>query len=216
MTDRSFYISICIFLLTLAGVFLIGRRGEPVVVTNRIDHLPLILDRYRGTNDSFPETVYRALDADKHLYRHYRRENGDQIDLYIGYYGTKKGGRSDHNPYACLPGSGWAIVDDQGVRLKRNPKGDEAEINCILSKKGELYNVVFHWYQSEGGRILSSGVEQNVQRFLGRVLHNRSDGAYVQVSALTDDKGIEATKERVKSFASQVLLLLPEYWPEEK
>jgi EpsI family protein len=72
---------------------------------------------FKATEDSFSDAVYKELNADMHVYRHYRSDDGRQVDLYIGYYGTAKGGRTPHNPYGCLPGAGWGIVEDQRIDL---------------------------------------------------------------------------------------------------
>jgi hypothetical protein len=51
---------------------------------------------------------------------------------------------------------------------------------------------------------------------MGRVLQNRNDGAFVRVSAQTDQEGINETKKRVETFAERIIDLLPNYWPVEQ
>jgi EpsI family protein len=169
---------------------------------------------YIGTEDSFPDSVYEELNADLHLYRHYRDQEGNTINLYIGYYGTAKGGRTGHNPYACLPGAGWGIIDDRKTQL-RFP-GGQATTNALVARKGDVYETVLHWYQSDKDKVLATGIQKNIQRFLGRIQHNRNDGAFVQVSMLTQRDGLEQAKKDIKLFAQKVLAILPGYWPEEQ
>jgi EpsI family protein len=186
------------------------------VVKTNLENLPMGIGGFKGTEDSFPESVYKELNADKHVYRHYKNAEGKQVDIYIGYYGTAKGGRTGHNPYACLPGAGWGIVDTKQVTLKTNNYPNGIPINYILARKGETYESVLHWYQSAGNKVLSTGIQQNIERFKGRVLYNRNDGAFVRISAFSEEKGIEEAGLLTKSFAEKVLDLIPQYWPVEE
>ena len=73
---------------------------------------------YKATEDFVTDSVYKELNADKYVYRHYLSSDGKQVDLYIDYYGAAKGGRTGHNSYSCLPGAGWGIIDSHKIRLK--------------------------------------------------------------------------------------------------
>ena len=216
MSNRSFYISLILLLAMIAGVFLISRRGQPVVVATNLENLPMEIAGFKATEDTLPQPVYEALNADLHVYRHYRSADGTQVDLYIGYYGTAKGGRTGHNPYACLPGAGWGIIDTFKVRLKGKNFPNSVEVNYILARRGGVEKTVLHWYQSAGRKVLSTGIKMNIQRFIGRIFHNRNDGAFVEVSAFSIDGHIRESKSLVKLFAQEVLDLLPEYWPVEQ
>jgi len=215
-SNRSYFISLAILLVAVVFIFLISRRGNPVVVETNIENLPMEILGLKATIDSFSDSVYEELNADKHVYRHYRSNDRKQIDLYIGYYGTAKGGRTGHNPYGCFTGAGWSIVEDGIVKIKVPGTGNIVKINYMLSRKGPDYNVVLHWYQSDKDKILATGIQMNIRRFVGGILHNRNDGAFIRISAQTERDGIEETKKRVKAFAERIVELLPNYWPVEK
>jgi len=191
-------------------------RPVPVVVQTNLEKLPMVIAGYTATEDSFSDSVYRELNADKHVYRHYRSPNGDQIDLYVGYYGTAKGGRTGHNPYACLPGGGSAIVETDKVTLKQTGTSGTVTVNYILAKKDEMNTIMFHWYQTAGKIVVSTGLKQNIERFVGRILHNRNDGTFVQITASVLDADVLKTRQKVRQFAEIVLNILPNYWPDEE
>ena len=216
MSNKSFHISLVILLATIVAVVAISRRGEPVVVKTNLENLPMEIAGYHGTEDFFPDSVYKELNADRHVYRHYRNADGKQVDIYIGYYGTAKGGRTGHNPYACLPGAGWGIVDTKQVSLKANNYPNGVPINYVLARKGENYETVLHWYQSAGNKVLSTGIQQNIQRFIGRTFYNRNDGAFVRVSVFGKEEHLREANLLAKSFAENILDLLPNYWPLEQ
>ncbi len=211
------YFSLVVFVLALAlsAVIKISARGIPLVLHTNLEKLPQQIENYYGENDSFPDSVYDELNADLHLYRHYQEKSGEQIDLYIGYYGTAKGGRTGHNPYACLPAAGWGIVERGEAQVTPSYYKKAVDLNYTVSQKGEIYNIVLHWYQSAGTKILSTGLEQNLQRFKGKVLYNRNDGAYIQISSLTTSTDIRDTKQKLNDFAMKLLELIPLYWPAE-
>lgn len=216
MKSKSFIFSLSLFLLAGMGVAMIAWRGEPRVIETKLENLPMEIAGFRGLEGRFPDSVYKELNADRHVYRHYRDRTGRQVHLYIGYYGTAKGGRTGHNPYACLPGAGWAIIEARNLRLKTRKFADGVDLNWVLARKGEVYETVIHWYQSAGVIVLATGFDQNIQRFLGRILHNRNDGAFVRVSVLTHEEGLPAAGDLARSFSVNILDLLPDYWPVEE
>ena len=63
---------------------------------------------------SFGQTFFIALfsaelRADFNLQRAYTGPAGSLIWLYLGYYGTDRGGRPEHTPRGCYTGAGWGI-----------------------------------------------------------------------------------------------------------
>ena len=216
MENRSFIVAISALGLALVLVALVAARGVPTVVRTNLENLPMQIGQYVGKEDSFPQEVYDVLQADRHVYRHYQSPQGDQVDLYIGYYGTAKGGRTGHNPFACLPGAGWGIVEKGTLLVKPSYYPEGVRVNYVVSRKGETYNVMLHWYQSAKTRILTTGFQQNLQRFWGKVMHNRNDGAYVQVSSLGNNQKVENIRDNLRLFSLNVLEFLPEFWPNEQ
>lgn len=211
---KKFWVVCVILLLTAALVVGLSRRGVPHVLQTNLEHIPLEILTFVGVDDSFSDEIYAELNADQHVYRHYRGPQG-VTNLYIGYYGTAKGGRTGHNPYACLPASGWAIVERGVIRVETNYRPGGVDLSYLIASKDDQFNVMLHWYQTAGDKILTTGFQQNIQRFIGRVLSNRNDGAYVQVSALTTRSHLVETKDYLRDFAQEVLELLPDYWPLE-
>jgi EpsI family protein len=203
-------------LATLSMVGFLSLSPEPVVVQTNLENLPLEIGGYTGTEDSFSESVYRELNADKHVYRHYLSGDGSQLDLYIGYYGTAKGGRTGHNPYACLPGAGWAIVDTGKVKIRDSNPTSDVEVNYVRASRNGVNTVMVHWYQTAGTTVISTGIRKNIEKFWGRLLHNRNDGAFVQVTMQVPDELVGAAEAKICDFAGLVIQRLPSYWPVEE
>ncbi len=216
MRNREFTITLILLLCASISVFLITRRGEPVVVATNLENIPMKIMGFNATKDSFPKSVYKALNADCNIYRHYVNPDGYKVDLYIGYYGTAKGGRTPHNPYACLPAEGWGIQKAHEIVLHPTNYSGGVAVNYIQAKTGESYETMLHWYQSDRNKVLRTGFEQNIQRFMGRVLRNRNDGAFVRVSVSSNKSGLTKADKKVRVFAEALLNILPQYWPTEQ
>ena len=165
MTNKTFIISLIILAAAICAVTAVSKRSVPVVVRTNLEQIPMEIAGFTATEDSLSQAVYDELNADTHVYRHYRSADGRQVDLYIGYYGTAKGGRTPHNPYACFPSSGWTIIEAKTDSLDPGDDrnySDEVPVNYMLVKNGESYNVVLHWYQSDGNKVLATGFQKNI------------------------------------------------------
>jgi len=232
MKNSHFITSITLLLLTIAAIFGIASRGMPVVIHKNLDQFPKELMNMFACEIPMSQRIVDELRSDIYIFRKYvpklrSTENfsrgssltGDHsapITLYIGYYGTAKGGRTPHNPYACFPSSGWGVVKTNTVIVRPEGYTKPVQLNYLLVQQGNVFKTVLHWYQSAGNKVLKLGLDQNIQRFIGRVFYNRNDGAFIRVTVDTDSKGIGAGEELTTRFAKKVLTLLPQYWPEEK
>ncbi len=216
ISNKTYVICLVSLIATLVIVGLLSLRPTPVVARTNLEYLPMEIGGYRGTDDTFPESVNRELNADKQLYRHYRSSDGSQLDLYIGYYGTAKGGRTGHNPYACLPGAGWAIVDSHKIGFRQPNNSSDTELNYVRARRNGVNTIMAHWYQAAGATVMSTGFQQNIERFWGRLLRNRNDGAFVQITTQVPDAKVVDATAKARTFAAQVIRLLPQYWPIEK
>jgi len=216
MSNKAFTSSLAMLIVCFCVVGAIYSRPIPVVAQTNLEQMPVEIGGYSATEDSFSESVYRELNADKHIYRHYRDLQGNQVDLYIGYYGTAKGGRTGHNPYACLPGAGWVIVDSKKVGIRNPSQSMDVEVNYVHARRNGFNTIMLHWYQTAGSTVLVGGIQQNIERFWGRLLRNRNDGAFVQVTSQVSDEMVAEAGTKVQNFAEKVIQLLPGYWPVEK
>lgn len=216
MSNKTFTFSLVMLLVSFCAVGVINSRPVPLVVQTNLEQLPLVIAGYSATEDSFPDSVYRELNADKHVYRHYRDQSGNQMDLYIGYYGTAKGGRTGHNPSGCLPGAGWAIVDSRKVGIRNPSQSSDVDVNSVHARRNGVNTVMVHWYQTAGTTVMSTGIQQNIERLWGRLLRNRNDGAFVQITSQVPDEMVAEAGTKVWNFAENVIQLLPKYWPVEQ
>ncbi|MFQ5804558.1 MAG: exosortase C-terminal domain/associated protein EpsI [Candidatus Methylomirabilales bacterium] len=214
MTLRRHSFLISAALLVIAGgiAFSIARGSDVVLAKVNLDQLPRRILGVEGRDDRFDESVYRVLNADYHVLREYRGAADPAVWLYIGYYGTAKGGRPSHVPEVCYTGQGFSIVEWTKVPA---PDGFDGMLNKMHVKRGNVHQLVLFWYQSKD-KVLADGIEQNLHRFKHRLLYNRDDSAFVRLStSMSPDNEAEALA-RLQDFAGELLRLLPANWPEER
>jgi EpsI family protein len=198
--------------MTLLGVYTVALRQRVIVAETRFDTLDRNIGSLVGTDLRFDESVYDVLNADANLLRAYRSSEGDGLWLYIGYYGTAKGGRASHLPQFCYTGQGWSI--EKWDLLDLDPSG-ATRINRMLVKQGARRQLVYFWFQSES-TIMATGLEQNWYKFQHRLLYNRNDGAFVRIS-LDVPKGQDALiEEQARTFSLAVMPMIASRWPIEK
>ena len=107
--------------------------------------LPESLDGWQGRDIPLEGTVESMLQADFNLQRVYAHPLGDAIWIYVGYYGTARGGRPEHTPPVCFKAHGYRILDRRVVSLDP-ARGLRA--NEMLVAYGGHRELVLYWYRS--------------------------------------------------------------------
>ncbi len=212
--NRSYPVSVFLLGLAFAGIFTMALRPTLVVTEVRLDHLPMTIGSLTGTKLRFDVSVYTALNADANVLRNYRLQDGRVINLYIGYYGTAKGGRAKHLPQFCYTGQGWSI--ERWDKVSISPPGTgKVQINRMIVKKGPERQLVYFCFQAEA-TVMRTGWEQNLYKFKHMLLYNRNDGAFVRVSMILPEGKREETEQSARQFSQAIVPLLSQFWPVEE
>jgi len=212
--NRSYTVSVFLLGLALVGIFTMAFRPALSVTEFRLDHLPMKIGSLTGTKLRFDDSVYAVLNADGNILRNYRLQDGRVINLYIGYYGTAKGGRAKHLPQFCYTGQGWSI--ERWDKVSISPPGTgKVQINRMIVKKRSERQLVYFWFQAEA-TVMRTGWEQNLYKFKHMLLYNRNDGVFVRVSMVLPDGKREESEQRAKQFSRAVVPLLSQFWPVEE
>jgi len=199
-------------LLVGAGGWWFELRPELRVDPSRLSTLPLELEGYRGRDIAVEDTVERILEADFNLQRAYQRsDDGRVVWLYVGYYGTQRGGHPEHTPDQCYPSSGWEIEREGVVEI--DPAGDLRANEFVVARDAERRLVLF-WYRSHQSTGMLGRLGTSIDRLIGRLSVGRADGALVRISTplLASD---EVARERLFRFARTLDPLLRARWPVE-
>jgi EpsI family protein len=174
--------------------------------------LPHRLDSWVAEDVPLESAVESMLRADFNIQRLYRHPLGDRIWLYIGYYGTERGGRPEHTPAVCYTAQGWRILERRTLDVAGVPG---LRVNEFVVEQGGQRQLVHFWYRSYRSTGLLGGLDQTLDRLFGRLLEGRADGALVRIS--TTIPGSDVTEERTQllHFAAALDPQLAAYWPKE-
>lgn len=175
--------------------------------------LPMDVGSWSGTPVPLETDVERMLDADYNLQRAYLNPERNQVVwLYVGYYGTERGGHPEHVPSQCYPSGGWTI-ERRGALVIDPEHGLEAN-EFVVSQRGEL-RLVHFWYRSSHRTGMLGGMDVRMDHLRGRFSDGRADGALVRLSTPFDPAREDEARSRLMAFARQVDPLLAERWPRE-
>ena len=167
-----------------------------------------LIDSYLSSSD-----ILEMLGVKDYIQYNYVNSQGDQVNLYIGYYDAVGVTGSYHSPKNCLPGGGWGIAEVKKVPLQgETNRGKPATVAEMLIQNGSEYQVVLYWYQNRG-RIIHSEYWEKVYLVLDALFQGRRDGSFVRIMMHVKDGDIQGTEEKAKQFAEQVQVLLQDYLP---
>jgi len=141
---------ILIFLAALFTYKLRYGRAEAESLP-RLDSIPLDCQDWRGQDFPLDERTAEILGADLNLNRRYANGEGQTVWLFLSYFKDQRYGSQIHSPQNCLPGSGWAIVQKEMVKLKTG--GDRLESRLLEARKGEKEVRVYYWFLTRSGTL---------------------------------------------------------------
>jgi len=175
-----------------------------------LDALPMRLGPWQAEDVPLESTVESMLQADHNLQRRYEHALGDVVWVYVGYYGTRRGGRPEHTPRACFRAHGWAIEDQTTVAAGSGL----ATTELLVSREGER-DLVHYWFRSFQRTGLRGGLDLMLDHLRGRVLHRRADGALVRISTPIEGEDRVVARSRLLQFAELFDETLAAHWPRE-
>lgn len=203
-----------IAILLAAGFAAWGFQLRPALATapESLAALPYELGSYRGVESPVGENVEEMLRADFNVQREYLHPFGQVVWLYVGYYGTERGGTPEHTPRTCYVAHDWEVLDERTVAT--DPETGHRAVELLVESRGQQQLVLF-WYRSYRASGLLSTAALQLDHVLGRLSDGRGDGALVRLS--TPLIGIERSAARgmLASFARQLEPELAAVWPVE-
>lgn len=207
---------VVVLLLVAAGALAWTLQLRPAlrVEADALRSLPFRIDGWRGEAIPLDEAVESMLRADANLQRAYRHPVGGIVWLYVGYYGTDRGGTPEHTPRQCYRANGWEMSALETVRIDaaRGLRVNEAVVRLDGRRR-----LVHYWFQSRRSTGLLSTLRLRLDHVVGRLAFARADGALVRLSTpLASDGDRDPARARLAAFARALEPLLAERWPQER
>jgi EpsI family protein len=159
-----------------------------------------------ASDEPLDKDALAELRPDDYLNRNYISAKGAVLNLFVGYFNSRRNGRAPHSPEWCLPGAGWKTVSTQVVSIGLG-SGNSLPANEYVVEKGRERQVVVYWYH-QGERVLSSEVKAQFYAIPDMILHGRTDTSLVRIIAPVAGGQDEGARDLAFSFARDVLPLI--------
>lgn len=153
-----------------------------------------------------PEFVH-ALRPDDYLIRTYASSGrAEAVNLFVGYFNSRRDNRAPHSPEWCLPGAGWRSVSSRAMRI-RLPGGQALPANEYIIEKGSARALVLYWYH-QGRRATASEVTAQLYSLPDLILHGRTDTALVRIIVPISGDDLASARSAATSFAAEAYPLI--------
>lgn len=202
-------------LLIAGAAILLQARARSEVFPPRLPlkQFPAQLDGWSGTDVAIDKDVLEVLGPGDFLVRIYQnQQKTPYVDLFIAYFRSQRAGDTIHSPQHCLPGAGWAPIENQRITLTM-PGHEPFPANRYLIAKGDSRQLVLYWFWAHN-RGVASEYWAKFYLVADSIKMNRSDGALVRITTpMYPGETADAAQQRILPFAGDVMPLLDSYIP---
>lgn len=192
-------------------------RNVPETDPSSLDALATTLGGWQAIDIEMDQAVADVLGADPNVQRAYHHPLGYTVFVYVGYYGSQRGGVPEHTPSVCYPAQGWKIVESREQTVGGRSGLDVREF-VVESERSK--RLVHFWYRTSQTSGITSIPGLRMWQFLGRMTNEGTDGALIRLSIpLHDSDGVDGTnwtsaRERLFALDLQVEAELDRVWPQ--
>lgn len=211
--ERATLLAVALLMLLVGAVaWKFQLRPALRVDATALASLPTEIEGWSSREIPLDDNVESMLRATFNVQRAFAHPLGDVVWLYIGYYGTDRGGTPEHTPRACYRAHGWTLSDFQTpvVDSQRGLRANEV----VVEQEGEQRLVLF-WYRSYRKTGILGEFALGVDHLLGRLTAGRADGALVRLSTPLEEGGEFAARSRLVSLARILDPEIERHWPSE-
>ncbi|TMA30985.1 MAG: EpsI family protein [Deltaproteobacteria bacterium] len=193
-------------------------RPALVVDASPLAGLPRSAGAWHSVELPLASAVESILRADFNLQRayydsaYYDSAGASPVWLYIGYYGTARGGRPEHIPRGCYTGAGWDI---ESARVIDAGDGSGRRMTEYRVARNGDRQLVHYWYRSSRRTGMVGGVDQRLDQILGRLLQGRADGALIRLSTTLGPSDESQARARLFALGRELEGQLAQHWPAE-
>ena len=205
--------SLLLVVLVLSGslAWWLSFRPARALDAAELAELPARLNDWQAVDIAMDEEVTRMLRADANVQRAYYHPHGYAVFVYVGYYGTERGGVPEHTPDVCYPAQGWRIVRGEDIRIGGRDGLSAREF--VVEKEGET-RLVHFWYRTREATGITSTLALQLRQFWRRLASNRGDGALVRLSTDVLDGDLRGARGKLLAMDRAVDEALSGVWPE--
>jgi EpsI family protein len=195
------------FLLFQAGIYYTISAKEFIPDIGPWSRFPAEVHGWKASADEPVDAEALAtLKPDDYLNRNYVSGQNKVLNLFVGYFNSRRNGRAPHSPEWCLPGAGWKTVSTRVVSIDTGSRNPLPANEYVVEKAGQRQLVVY-WYH-QGERVMASEVMAQLYAIPDMILHGRTDTSLVRIIAPVSGDRIDGTRDLAFSFARDIYPLI--------
>jgi EpsI family protein len=204
-------------LIAFAAIFLRAHSSSETFPPRlSLQSFPGKLGPWSGTGSAIDSETLDVLGPGDFLLRTYTNQQANHtqpnIDLFIAYFRSQRAGGTIHSPQNCLPGAGWAPVENSRITLSVAGHAPFPANRYVIAKGNER-EIVLYWYWAHD-RGVASEYWAKYYLIADSILMNRSDGSLVRInSPMLPGETPEGAEQRLLPFTASVVPLLNSYIP---
>jgi EpsI family protein len=211
---------VCLAMLFTALVLHLRGDVDKVPPSTPLNQFPVTIGPRSAVDEPMDQETLDVLGKGDFLNRSYmpptgtpaNAPDGNQVQLFIGYFPTQRTGQSIHSPQHCLPGAGW-VFESSGVTNLTDATGKTYTVGEYLINNGSVKEEVLYWYQMQG-RSIASDYKAKLYTLADSIRYGRTDAALVRIiTPVTDQVDQQKAHAQAVAFAESITPLLPAYVP---
>lgn len=213
MTNRTIRFALAATLIVCTAIFLHAHNRQEVLPARLpLQAFPIQIGSLSGTDIPIEKDQLEVLGKGEFLHRVYEDQHEPFVDLFIAFYPSQRTGETPHSPQNCLPGSGWAPLEDTRISLQM-PGHRPFPVNRYVIAKGDSKELVLYWFWAHD-RGVASEYWNKFYLVSDSIKMNRSDGSLIRItSPVLPGESVAAAQQRITPFVDRVLPLLNDYIP---
>lgn len=152
----------------------------------QLESLPMTLGDWTGKDgEGLGIRELETLQLSRYVRRLYTNANKESLLLYIGYWKKQSGEyqAAKHSPRLCLPSNGWKIVEESEKQVQTTLAQSSPFVASRLVGGYANGEYLFYYWFFTGEETYFRESKALLSIASGRLLHGRSDGGIVEISA---------------------------------
>lgn len=152
-------------------------------------------------------------DTGAYVSKRFRNEGGEEVYLYIGYWGKFDKGINVFEGETITPGKNWGVTYRSVKQV--NLKGLSLKFNETSFKKGQENVLVSYWYVL-GGKGVVNKETGRIKHAIDAMLNRRTNVALIKISSrYLSPADLNWHQDLHSSFIRELTPILPEFLPYE-
>lgn len=206
-----------LLLLTGLAAWWLDQRPGLAGDAATLRQLPPELAGWQAVDVPMEQEVADMLRADENVQRAYIHPQGYVVFVYVGYYGTQRGGTPEHTPEMCYPAQGWNIVERDAYRVGGAIGGEDGfTAREFVVEKDRERHLVHFWYRTAAKTGIQSTAALRWNHFWARLSAGRGDGALVRLDTRIEDGDVDAARRKLVPMDRALESALATVWPSER